>query len=883
MCAASIALAISMDTNCIRIALGTILLILPCLPFLSIAEVIYPPLELFSISCGSSTNFTLDGRNWIGDNNSKLLSESQGSVAAPPNTPTAIQGPYTYARLSHSQFTYSFSLKAGPKFVRLFFYSASYQSFYRTKAYFSVTAGPYTLLRDFDASLNAAADDDPGQPDILFREYCINLEDGQKQLNITFIPSKTAQHPYSYAFINGIEIVSMPPFLYYTNPDDYDGVPQTVGTLSQYHIENSSALETIYRLNVAGKDITGSEDTGMLRTWKADDNYLTTQSTTSVDFGRITKLSFNMTQNYTAPDEVYRTVRNMGTNGSMNMRFNLTWQLPVDSGFTYLLRLHFCELDPFVLQAGDLMFVIYIADQLVTNRADVLLWTDNQKGVPVVRDYVVLIPGNRKKLNLSLKIHPHPLRRFEDAQLNALELFKINDSTGNLAGPNPDPPLQTPKAPVENSKKKSSDTTRTLAAVAGAVSGVVLVSLIVAFFLIKRKKNVAIDKCSNQKDGSSHGDGSSSLPTNLCRHFSIEEIRAATNNFDELFIVGTGGFGNVYKGYIEDSSTPVAIKRLKPGSRQGVDEFVTEIEMLSQLRHLNLVSLLGYCYESNEMILVYEFMDHGALRDHLYDTDNPSLSWKQRLHICIGVARGLNYLHTGVKHMIIHRDVKSTNILLDAKWAAKVSDFGLSRIGPTGISMTHVNTGVKGSIGYLDPEYYKRLRLTEKSDVYSFGVVLLEVLSGRQPLLHWEEKQRISLVKWAKHCCEKGTLSKIMDAELKGQIAPVCLRKFGDVALSCLFEDGTQRPSMKDVVGMLELVLQLQDSAANDGVMESGRDYEDSEDVFGSSHSSVHVSDYSKSTGLSTTSEGDRSYGSKESFVLISNDVFSEIKDPKGR
>ena len=133
--------------------------------------------------------------------------------------------------------------------------------------------------------------------------------------------------------------------------------------------------------------------------------------------------------------------------------------------------------------------------------------------------------------------------------------------------------------------------------------------------------------------------------------------------------------------------------------------------------------------------------------------------------------------------------------------------------------MTHVNTGVKGSIGYLDPEYYKRQRLTEKSDVYSFGVVLLEVLSGRQPLLHWEEKQRMSPFKWAKHCCEKGTLSKIVDAELKGQIAPVCLRKFGDVALSCLLEDGTQRPSMKDVVGMLELVLQLQDSAANDGVL----------------------------------------------------------------
>ena len=336
----------------------------------------------------------------------------------------------------------------------------------------------------------------------------------------------------------------------------------------------------------------------------------------------------------------------------------------------------------------------------------------------------------------------------------------------------------------------------------------------------------------------------------------------------------------MYKGYIDDGSTRVAIKRLKPDSRQGAQEFMNEIEMLSQLRHLHLVSLIGYCYENNEMILVYDFMDQGTLREHLYGTDNPSLSWKQRLQICIGAARGLQYLHTGAKHMIIHRDVKSTNILLDEKWVAKVSDFGLSRIGPIGSSMTHVSTQVKGSVGYLDPEYYKRQRLTEKSDVYSFGVMLLEVLSGRQPLLRWEEKQRMSLVNWAKHCCEKGTLSEIVDAKLKGQIAPQCMQKYGEVALSCLLEDGTQRPSMNDVVRMLEFVLHLQEGAVNE-VTES----EDTEDLFSSSHSSLHFSDYSKSTALSmATNVGDCSYGSKDSEErLIPDHVFSEIKDPKGR
>ncbi|XP_057514374.1 receptor-like protein kinase FERONIA [Actinidia eriantha] len=312
----------------------------------------------------------------------------------------------------------------------------------------------------------------------------------------------------------------------------------------------------------------------------------------------------------------------------------------------------------------------------------------------------------------------------------------------------------------------------------------------------------------------------------LCRCFSLSEILTATNNFDDASVIGIGGFGKVYKGSIDNNGTiTVAIKRLKDESKQGAKEFWTEVKMLSKLRHTHLVALIGYCKECEEMILVYEYIVHGTLEDHLYKkstkesgTSIPHLTWERRLQICVGSARGLDYLHTGTHQSVIHRDVKTTNILLDEEWVAKISDFGLSK-SMTSQSITHVSTELKGTRGYLDPEYFYTHHLTTKSDVYAFGVVLLEVLCGRPPVDVKLEEEQISLVLWAQHCIKKGKHERIMDPFLIGQMSPQCLKLFVEVANHCLHTSSKARPTMAEVVGRLEFVLGLHRKGKTEGIV----------------------------------------------------------------
>ncbi|KAI6670377.1 hypothetical protein NL676_005262 [Syzygium grande] len=525
----------------------------------------YLPTDDMAVDCGSSSNFPGDKRTWIGDaeegSRYSPIEKTRSSVVANANSPhpSIPPVPYYTARLSRAEFTYTFHVTAGPKFVRLHFFPSDYLNFSSADSFFSVEAAGFTLLRNFSASLLADYTTPPASG--FSKEFCLTVGDDQI-LNITFAP--TPGNSDAYAFVNGIEVVSMPERLYYNSVVDSTEGIKLAGQLSPYTFRNTDALAMVKRLNVGGQFIDSAGDTGMYRTWEADDDYVTSSYIGVLPVNTTIQLSYSdQVPNYTAPDIVYTTARTMGTNKTINLSYNLTWSIKVDTEFYYLIRLHFCEFQIEINKPTDRLFEIFIDSKLVEDRADVISWSG--KGVPVYRDYAVYMPAGQKKIsNLSVAVGalPDGYTLYTDGILNGLEIFKISNPDRNLAGLNPDPvpvPDNQPVPPPASKASSNHRKTAKIAIVAGVASVFTVLSLL-AFFLYRRRNRA---KDSTSSDGTSWwGPVSfattksmktqeSSLPSDRCRHFSLAEIRAATNDFDEVFVVGVGGFGNVYKGYVD--------------------------------------------------------------------------------------------------------------------------------------------------------------------------------------------------------------------------------------------------------------------------------------------------------------------------------------------
>ncbi|KAJ4845858.1 hypothetical protein Tsubulata_044570 [Turnera subulata] len=292
--------------------------------------------------------------------------------------------------------------------------------------------------------------------------------------------------------------------------------------------------------------------------------------------------------------------------------------------------------------------------------------------------------------------------------------------------------------------------------------------------------------------------------------FTYHELMEATDGFSDANLLGQGGFGYVHKGVLP-SGKEVAVKQLKDGSRQGEREFQTEVDIISQVHHKHLVTLVGYCIAGPARLLVYEFVSNNTLEFHLYGTGQPVMEWKTRLRIAIGSAKGLAYLHEDCNPTIIHRDIKASNILLDQEFNAKVSDFGLAKSfsnanGSTVI--THISTQVVGTFGYLAPEYASSGKVTEKSDVYSFGVVLLELITGRPPISATESVMNQSLVAWARpllnQALEEGKFDALVDPKLETKYDFNQMASMVACAAACVRHSAWLRPRMSQIVCALE-------------------------------------------------------------------------------
>ncbi|XVF58556.1 hypothetical protein PTKIN_Ptkin07bG0075600 [Pterospermum kingtungense] len=299
--------------------------------------------------------------------------------------------------------------------------------------------------------------------------------------------------------------------------------------------------------------------------------------------------------------------------------------------------------------------------------------------------------------------------------------------------------------------------------------------------------------------------------------FSLRQIKAATKNFDAENKIGEGGFGSVYKGLLSDGKV-IAVKQLSSKSKQGNREFLNEIGMISALQHPNLVKLYGCCVEGNQLLLVYEYMENNCLSRALFGKDATlklKLNWPTRKKICLGIARGLAYLHEESRIKIVHRDIKTSNVLLDKNLNAKISDFGLAKLNED--DKTHISTRIAGTIGYMAPEYAMRGYLTNKADVYSFGVVALEIVSGKSNTNYRPNEDFVYLLDWAYVLRERGNLLQLVDPDIGSEYSSEEATVMLNVALLCTNASPTLRPTMSQVVSMLEGRTAVQDLLSDPG------------------------------------------------------------------
>ncbi|PNT72053.1 putative leucine-rich repeat receptor-like protein kinase At2g19210 isoform X2 [Brachypodium distachyon] len=349
---------------------------------------------------------------------------------------------------------------------------------------------------------------------------------------------------------------------------------------------------------------------------------------------------------------------------------------------------------------------------------------------------------------------------------------------------------------------------------------VIVSAAILVFFLLRRRNQqqgsmntMTAVKPQNEEAMSttSYGGGDGdSLRIVENRRFTYKELEMITNGFQR--VLGQGGFGRVYDGFLEDG-TQVAVKLRSHASNQGTKEFLAEAQILTRIHHKNLVSMIGYCKDGEYMALVYEYMAHGTLREHIAGSDRNGacLPWRQRLQIALESAQGLEYLHKGCNPPLIHRDVKATNILLNAKLEARIADFGLSRAFNHDTDPVSTNTLV-GTPGYVDPEYQMTMQPTTKSDVYSFGVVLLELVTGKPAILSNPEPTNI--IHWARQRLARGNIEGVADARMNSGYDVNSVWKVAEIALKCTAQASAQRPTMADVVAQLQECVELENGRA---------------------------------------------------------------------